>query len=212
MHIVAVVHDKASDVMLENQDPVISSGTLLKLRWSPESVLPVEPADSYTVDIILREYNNTSREWVFTDIARDIPNTGYVEISAPNFAMPNSFNDSVTSAIIQIGVSESMSELQSRKRGLFSAIGRAIKKIVKFTVMVVKAIFIDPLLRAGCEIWELFQSRQSTQRTLASLPPCPCTDSEIREQRGIFEEEDLGEGFRNFFHPGSSSCFRQRNP
>ena len=72
MHTVAVVHDKATDVMLENQDPVISSGTLLKLRWSPESVLPVEPADSYTLDIILREYNNTSREWVFTDIARDI--------------------------------------------------------------------------------------------------------------------------------------------
>ena len=148
-------------------------------------------------------------------IAKSIPNTGYAEISVPDFGLPKSYNDSVTSGVIQIGVSESVGGLQNRKRGFLSALGKAIKTIAKYTritVIIKKAVYIDPLLRLGCEAWGLSQSRESAQQILASLPPCPCTDSEIREQRSVFEEEDLGEGFRDFFHPGSSSCFRQRNP
>ena len=215
--IFTVVHDIASEVKLESQDPVISSGTVVKLRWSPQDILPMEAADSYTVDITLREYNRTSQEWMFTDIAKNVPNTGYAEVVSPNFVSPENYNDSITIALIQIGVSESTGELQNRsKRGFFSkifrAVGKAIKKIVKFTVKVVKAVFVDPLLRLGCEAWGFFQSSERTRQILASLPPCPCTVSEIRTQRNVFEEEDLGEGFRDFFHPGSSNCFRQRNP
>ena len=142
-----MVHDKATDVMLENQHPFISSGTPLKLRWSPQSVLPFEPANSFAVDIFLREYNHTSDEWVFTLIANGIPNTGYAEISAPDLGLPKSYNDSVTSAIIQIGVSETVSGLQNRKRGLLSALlGKAIKTIAKYTgITVVKKAIKDTL-------------------------------------------------------------------
>ena len=181
----------------------------------------MEAPDSYTVDITLREYNSTSQEWVFTDIARDVPNTGYAEVVTPEFVPPENYNDSVTSAVIQIGVSKSTSEVQNRKRSLSSkilkAIGKTVVRVLKFTVKVlVKKRFREPLFRLGCEAWRLFQSSDTTQQLLATLPPCPCTVSEIRNQRNTYEEEDLGGFvgglFRDFFHPGSSNCFRQRNP
>ena len=138
-----MANDKDSEINFENEDPVVSSGTMIKLRWSPESILPVEPADSYRVDITLREFNNTSQGWVFTDIAKDLQNTGYAEVS------PENYDDTVTSAVIQIGVSESTSEVQTVKRGIFSTF-KALKKILKFTVKVVKvvkAIPVDLLFR-----------------------------------------------------------------
>ena len=129
-----MAHDRASNVVFENQDPLISSGTMVKLRWSPQSILPIQPADSYTVDIKLREYNNTSKTWKFTDIARDVPNTGYIEVAAPEMVPSENYNESVTPAVIQIGISETSSELQVVKRGFFSKLFKGIKKaIISFT-------------------------------------------------------------------------------
>ena len=207
-----MVHNKASDVTLENQDPFISSGTILKLRWSPKCVLPVESADSYAVDIILREYNITSREWVFTDLAKDIPNTGYVEVVTPDFVSTKNYDDSFTSAIIQIGVSESNIVAQNRTHGLFS---KSLRAIAKHTVIiyVVKVVLVDPLLRQYCEDWASSQSREDALQTLAELPACPCTESEMRQERETFETDSgvLKAILRQYFHPGSCSCFRQRN-
>ena len=209
LYFIAVPNDKASEINFENEDPVVSSGTMIKLRWSPETILPVVPADSYRVDITLREFNNTSQGWVFTDIAKDLQNTGYAEVVAQEFVSPENYDDTVTSAVIQIGVSESTSDVQIVKRGIFSNLFKALKTIVIFTVKVVKAIFVDPFFRVGCEVWGAFQSSDNAQQILASLPPCPCTVSEIREQTNIFEEDNK---FISFYHPGSASCFRQRKP
>ena len=167
--------------------------TLLKLHWSPQNVLP---ADSYTVDIILREYNYTSREWVFTDIAKRVSSTGYIEVAVPNFISLSGYNNSATSALIQIRVNGFFSGIQNDKH-------RWLPIIKNIGTMV-----LDFLLRAGCELWEQFQSRQSAQQTLVSLPPCPCTESEIREKRSVFEEQSHASWN---FHPGSRACFRQRN-
>ena len=210
-----MVHDRASEVEFESKDPVISSGSALKLHWSPQDILPIEIAEGFTVDITLREYNSTSQEWMFTDIATDVPNTGYAEVVTPEFVSPENYNDSVTSGVIQIGVSKSTSEVQNRKRSIFSKILKGIRKVVKFTVKVlVKKLIKDFVFRLGCEAWGLFQSSDTTEQILADLPPCPCTVSEIRNQRNTYEEEGgfVGGLSRRIFHPGSSNCFRQRNP
>ena len=216
----AVVHDIASEVKFESKDPVISSGSVVKLRWSPQDILPIEIAEDYTVDITLREYNSTSQQWVFTDIATDVPNTGYAKVVTPTFVSSENYNDLVTSGVIQIGISKSTIEEQNRKRSLSSkfilkAIGKTVRK---FTIkLVVIKLIKDVVFRLGCEAWTLSQSRDKTQQIMATLPTCPCTESEIREKRGTYKDskEDLGEFLdgllRNFFHPGSSSCFRQRN-
>ena len=204
-----VVHNKAADVTFENQDPFISSGTVLKLHWSPKSVVPFVSIDSYTVDFVLREYNNTSHEWVFTDLAKDIPNTGYVEVVTPDFVSPENYNDFFTSAIIQIGVSESNFVAQGRKREVFS-----LRAIAKYTVIiyVVKVVLVDPLFRQLCDEWADTQSREQALQILASLPACPCNESEILKNRETFEKDTglVNAILRLYFHPGSCSCFRQR--
>lgn len=211
-----VFHDMAAEVKFESKDPVISSGSVLKLYWSPQDILPIETAGGYTVDITLREYSRTPEKLMFTDIATDVPNTGYAEVVTPTFVSSENYNNSVTSGVIQIGVSKSTIEAQDRKRSIFSRLNilKAIgKRVLKFTakVPVIKQIGKHSL-RQGCEEWALSQSSDRTRQILASLPPCPCSLSEIRNQRDTYEEEDLGELFREFFHPGSSNCFRQRNP
>ena len=209
-----VVHDIASEVEFESKDPVISSGSVLKLHWSPQDVLPIEIAEGYTVDITLREYNSTSQEWVFTDIATDVPNTGYAEVVTPAFVSSENYNDSLTLAVIQIGVSKSTSEVQNRKRSLLSNILKGIGKVLKFTRrVVVKKLIKDILFRLGCEAWGLSQSRDTAEQILSTLPPCPCTEREILNQGNKYEEGGfLSRLFLPFFHPGSDKCFRQRNP
>ena len=185
-----MVHDEVSEATIKNKD-LMTSRTLLKLHWSPKNVLPNEPADSYTVDIILHEYNYTTQEWVLTNIATGVSNTGYIEVIVPDFVFPKGYNTSVLSAIIEI-----------RKSKLFSGSQNCfLSELLTY------------MLQGCCEAWGSFQSRESAEQILASLPPCPCTVSEIRKQKSVFEEETGfgAEFFRNFFHPGSSSCFRQSN-
>ena len=213
-------HQTGFDVSFENIEPVISSKSVIKLRWLPESILPVEPADSYTVDISLREFNATLQEWHVTDIiATDLPNTGYAEVTAPEFNVTDNYNDTVSLVVVEVGVSEaSINEVQTRKRGIFSKIFKAIKRvgkrIVKQTVRLVKTVAkavysltVGLFLRAGCEVWGSLEDDEIGQQILRELPPCPCTERQIRQQMNLFEEENTGQ---NFFHPGTSSCFRQR--
>ena len=206
-----VSHDKAAGVMVEN-DSVITSGDTVKLRWTPEAILPTEPSNSYTINIMLREYDQESGRWIYTELANNMPNLGLIEIAVPE-RTPKSDNDTATPAVFQIGVSESSSETQLHKRGIFYKIIKGIVKAVKFvTKVVVLAVstVIEPARRLACEAWGLFQSRATSQQILSRLPPCPCTVAEIRALGSGFEEENSG--VSKIFHPGSDVCFRQRNP
>ena len=212
-----MAHDKASTVIFENQDPFISSLTVLKLRWSPQSILPIQPANSYTVDIILREYNITSQEWKFTSLAKNVPNTGYIEVTVPEMAPAENYNDSVVPAVVQISVSKSSSDqlLQSRKRGLLRRI--AVETIAILTkVLISIALPNDLETRLFCEVWGLTQSRKLAQQIAAELPPCPCTENDIESpgSRDTFTKEErvFAEGLQRVFHPDAKSCFRERNP
>ena len=205
-----MAHDEAAEVTLENELPLIESGTMLKLRWSPQSIVPILPADSYTVDIVLREYNNTLQKWVFVDIARNVPNTGYTEVAAPNMEAASDLPDSVAPAVIQIGVSN----IQFHKRSIFP--DSVVDAIAFFTKVALRlALPNDKVLRAFCEAWGLTQSPDTVQQIAESLPPCPCTQSEIESTAGrsrFFKEEGLlAEGLQKVFHPDSDSCYRQRN-
>ena len=190
---ITVLHEKVSEATLKNIHPLTSN--LLKLHWSPLNVLPVEPADNYAVnvDIVFREYNYTSQEWAFTDIAKGVSSTDYIKVPVPDFIPPKSYNNSALSAIIQIRVNRFFSWSQNGEQGWLLVFGKAI---------------LDAVLQSCCIVWELFQSKESAEKMLADLPPCPCTVSEIQEQRSIFENESHTDWN---FHPGSHSCFRQRN-
>ena len=200
-------HDKTEEVNIEN-GTLITSGGLVKVHWSPESILPIEKSDSYNVDIMIRQYNDTSRKWTVTDIAKDVPNVGYMEVAIPEFDPPQTNDDSLFPAVIQVGVSESITDTQRRKRGFFSDIAKAVLRAVgHFTralILVISPI-TEVIGRAACELWGLTQSREEALQTLADLPPCPCTVAAISGRD--FEEEGISSVL---FHPNSDRCFRER--
>ena len=202
-----VAHDKIEEVKIEN-DTLITSGELVKVHWTPESILPIEKPDSYNVDIMIRQYNNMTRKWTVTDIVKDVTNEGYMEVIIPEFDPPQTDDDSLNPAVIQVGVSESTSEVQRRKRGLFSDIAktvlRAVGHLTRVLILVTHPVS-ELIRRAACELWGLTQSREDALQTLDSLPPCPCTVAAING--GDFEEERITSVL---FHPNSDKCFRER--
>ena len=197
--------------MVEN-GPVVTGGEMVKLRWSPEAILPTEPPDSYSISIMLREYDQQSDEWIYTELAEDVLNTGFIEIAVPERVSKNA-NESVAPAVFQIGVSESSSDGQIQKRGLFSKIVKAVKKVIKIVtkvIPVVRSPVFEISRRLACETWGFFQSRERSQQILSQLPPCPCTVPEIEAPGSGFEQENSF--VSSIFHPGSDKCFRQRRP
>lgn len=203
-------HEKASGVSIEN-DPIIASGNMVRLQWSPEDILPTESSNSYTINVVLREYDKDSDKWIYTELAEDVPNTGIIEVAVPERS-PKNDNDSGAPVVFQIAVSESSSETQLRKRGIFSKILKNVLRGITFVtkvVVLVKYPKSELLRRRACKVWGLTQSREATQQILTELPPCPCTVAEIPTSEARFKEEGITSVI---FHPDSDRCFRQRNP
>ena len=193
---VSVAHDKAAEVVIES-DPVLIGGNLVQLRWSPESIVPVEQPESYNVDITIRQYNNHSREWTTTDIVARVPNNGFIEVTIPEFDPSESVEDSICPVVIQIsGISSDMMFIST----LFSSIS-----IFTRVAFLVKDEVSELARRSACEEWGLTQSRDEALETLASLPPCPCTVAAVSGRE--FEEEGIES---LIFHPNSNRCFRER--
>ena len=209
-----MAHDKASEVVLENEDPFITNGTVLKLRWTPEDIFPLEEASSYTVDVMLREFNSMSQKWEVMEVGKDLPNSGYAEVVAPDFKPPGSETDRIDPAVIEIVVNI---DTQVRKRAILPILFEIAKYVVRRTVVkYVKKIVEEIPLRIACEAWGLTQSREAVQQIAASLPACPCTEAAISAgdgRRTFYKQEGIAEAvYRYYLHPDSSSCFRQRNP
>ena len=209
-----MAHDKASEIILENEDPFITNGTVLKLSWAPEEIFPLEEASSYTVDVMLREFSSMSQKWEVMEVAKDLPNTGHAQVVTPDFSPPGSEADAVTPAVIEIVVSR---ETQSRKRVVFPLFFQFAKYVVRRTIVKYVKKVIDELpRRIACEAWGLTQSGQDTQQIAAALPACPCTESAISTgdgRRTFYKQEGIIEAvYQHYLHPDSNSCFRQRRP
>ncbi|CAI8023305.1 Sushi domain-containing protein 2, partial [Geodia barretti] len=204
----SVPHERAAGVSIET-NPLITSGDMVRLRWSKEAILPTERHDRYTINVALGEYDENSAKWVYTELAKDMPNTGYIEIAVPERS-PKADNDSGSPVVFQIGVSESSTETQIRKRGIFRNI---IKNVIRGITFVTKVYILvkypktEVIRRAACELWGLAESREASLQILSELPPCPCTVSEINGN--IFKQESIASVI---FHPDSDKCFRQRMP
>ena len=123
----------------------------------------------------------------------------------------------------------------TNKSGLFSdiilnKIGRLGLRIIKQTPMrIIKKFIRQTAQRAACEAWALLQDDNVGEQINSRLPPCSCTAEGARAPNSGFEEEKLSsvvkvvskvqnflgtttadDAFRNFFHPGAVSCYRQR--
>ena len=220
---------------------------MIKVRWSPVSLLPMESPDTYTVDIDLIEMNaNTGDSKEPVSLATDVPNNGVKDVRMPaiNTVDGNVWENSASPAVVRVSVSNRTLNQVSRKR-VVGLVGRLAYKLARYAaVRYVRKLARQLIQRATCELWAATEPPSIGQDILARLPPCPTRIRDIRLPTSGFKEERLSslspvigeiqttighlelpvvgtvgthvgytvidDKFREFFHPGTTSCFRQR--
>ena len=138
-------HDRAATIVVENNH-ILKSGDMVKLHWSPGSILPTEQRDSYTIDVVLRTYDEESRTWISTDLATNVPNSGYIEVLLPEQS-PKSDNESGVPTVFLVRVSEPSTETQISKRGIFSKLIKNVIRAITFVTRVWLCLFYFLQLR-----------------------------------------------------------------
>ena len=230
-------YTKAFEVYIGNEDLVFATGTSVRVQWSPESIFPMESQDSYTVDIDLLELSTRTRRWQkLKTLAFNVPNTGVANVPIAEVEEEDRLRLSYSPVIVRVGLSnastnETETTIQRRSiSGVFRAIGRAALKIVKNSpVRYLKKLARQAVQRLLCEAWSALQPQDTGNMVMSRLPPCPRRIRDIRAPNSGFTEERLSsvvpvvgrvqdffgatiidDGFRNYFHPGTTNCFRQR--
>lgn len=193
---------------------------MANISWNPSSLVISElmVATDVKVDISLWTYNDVAgilEETIM--LATDLPNSGFTSISLSDSlasALPSSDYDLHT-AMLKVAVNSSTTHVSARSnrsldmakfRKILSDIGQfgnrtllSLRNNIASSLESVKA-------RLSCEAW----ATTTRQVPIRSIPPCPCTVSDAAND-DRFEIEDSPEFSRSFFHPDSSSCYRQAN-
>ena len=233
----AVSIARAHEVYLANMDQLYLSNTEVNVQWSPESIFPMEPPNSYAVDIDLLELSIETGTWTrLTTLGTDLPNNGVATVRIPSIQTEdNRFESAISSIVIQVSLSaNSTNEGRLIKRGIFSSLLRRLGQFGLATSRNSPMRFLRNLpspvdQRNFCELWSALQPPNIGQTILNRLPPCPRRARDARRPNSGFTEERFSshipivgtiqnylgttlvdDAFRTFFHPDTASCFRQR--
>ena len=242
-----VSYMKSYDVYLGNNDLLFSEGSLIEVNWSPVSIFPMEPPNTYNVDIDLIEMNIATENFKkLLSLASDIPNTGSMTVRMPNVEEAELWQDSISPVIVQVSISNNTINEARKKRNTASGIlTRLAYKVARYApVRYVKKLARQATQRIACEAWGMLESPNIAQDILNRLPPCPSRIRDIMTPNSGFTEERLSslspvigeiqtaignlnlpgvgrigdhlgytvidDKFREFFHPDTTNCFRQR--
>ena len=226
-------YEKAFEVFVESEEPVFETGTIVTVYWSPQTIFPIADPQTYRVDITIREFDTNTGEWnTLATLESDLPNNGEAKVTIPELPTVETLEDSIKPVVIEVGVSST--SMTDTKRGLLSnvlsKIGQFGLRILRQAPMrIIKRLIRQSAQRLVCEAWALTQSDNIGTQINNRLPPCPCTADRARAPNSGFREERLSsvvkvigrvqeffdttiidDAFRNYFHRGTASCYRQR--
>ena len=188
---------------------LIEDNDMLKLTWNPEDVLPnMDNPREYFLDIVLYILDMNSNTWTVSEVLADnVANDGSHDI------IFRSDFETVQPAAIQVCAKPP--DLITGK-GLGSALLAGLRVGLWTGVAYVAG---SAVLRYKCNEWLDTQRPGIGEEILARLPFCPRTMDEANQPNSGFEEEKLSSYigfsafdniFREFFHPDTKSCFRQK--
>ena len=205
--------DEASMVNSNNElnsnnevDIFFVSNDMVEISWDEDSLLPPSIAEelsvAVTVDIQLFELNTETGSTQFVmSLASNISNTGQYSVMIP------SMYDEMSTAVFQVTIAEVVSASLEILPEYVETIFNQIKgQIAQWSHGVY--VFASNSVRDKCDEWCENEPEGIGEDILQRLPPCPPTVAQARAD-SVFEEEDLGDTFREIFHPNTSSCFRQ---
>ena len=223
-----VSYTRAFEVYIANTDLILSSDTMVQVQWSPESIFPMEAPDNYNVDIELLEMDIESGSWrKMATLGADLPNNGIANVQIPTIQEENtSIESSISPVIIQVALSDSSTGRRAPTT-LLERLGRFAQKTIRNSPMrFLKKLARQAAQRALCELWCALQPPNIGEEILNRLPPCPTRIRDARAPNSGFTEERLSshipinignylsslvdDAYRQFFHPNTASCFRQR--
>ncbi len=209
-----------ADVDFDYPSPLLLPDESFGVTWDPEDILPLPVIDdtlSFTVDIILYEFNLDSGLWVeLQDLATDVPNTGERQVTIQ--AIEDNSRElpdvcPIAIAVVVSGESTSLSSNSKQGIDLLALIQRAagtVKKWARQAYAIVNEVG-KALFRQKCYSWsrgEFPWPKIDGQEILRRLPPCPPNAQKARQDPQF--EIDEHKSLISFFHPDADSCFRQR--
>ena len=207
--------------------------TTMRLTWDPQMILPVQDPSSYSVNVELYRFNLDTGGWIkFTDLARNVPNSGTLDsVTVPPIIDNQSGGRSQTdvhAVAIRVVVGEA-STAPSKRQTDTSLLGmlRPLRPLLIPSIWTGISYYYAPQffeqrpsddLRSLCDAWSRRQLPDIGNTIVERLPPCPCTEAQARSPNSGFVEDRLSSSigitsfddhWRTFFHPRTTSCFRQ---
>ena len=211
---------------------------MIKIYWSPQSIFLLVNHSSYTVDINLQLLDLDTGEWkTIATLASDLTNNGIAEVTIPNIQELETYEHPAYPVVIEVGVSTASIAI-TRKRDLTSnilnKIGRAALHIAKKTAMRlifsnVLTVGVSAVQRLMCEEWAQYEEENIGQKIKTRVEKCPCREEQarrderfkpddtpssrydtIKEIQDFFRIPIIDYLWRNFFHPGTEICYRQK--
>ena len=228
-----VPFEKAFEILVESEEPVFETGSIVTVYWSPQNIFPLVDMDSYTVDITLRELNTVAGEWnKLAVLASNLPNNGSAIITIPEYSTVENLEQSITPVVVEVGVSSTFTAENSSSlfpNVLFKVNQLGLQILRQAPMRILRRLIGQHAQRLACETWALNQSDSIGTQINIGLPPCPCTADHARVPSSGFKEERfssivkvdgnvqdysgtaiIDDAFWNYFHPGAASCFRER--
>ena len=202
IHLPVSPQDVSDAVEIESEEFAVKVGEKFNVTWNPSSFVEDSlGVDGVRVDIALYRYTDQD-EWEETPLAMDLPNSGRTSLTIPEPDLSES--NSIDPVLIQVRVNASRTIQSSRSKRIPLA---ALPILWKFTKLAV-IYYAKSSIRArlACEAWYLTDPGINARR----LPPCPCDTSQASNDDRFVQE--TADSLRKFFHRGSGSCYRQRNP
>ncbi len=198
-----MAYDDGVRIEYDTDNVLFQPNNTVGLTWSPDAVVPVLEPTSYTVNIGLYCFNESTNEWDFVvTLASDLSNTGSAMVTLPN---PTSI-PIVCSISIQITVAQAVGEPVMRRQ----IDGNVLDSILELGAIAIWGpigyLARSLAIRTLCEVWCTQQPVGIGTDLTAQVEPCPTTAAQARADRRFEMENQLISGT---FHPGSSSCFRQ---
>ena len=193
LHIVSF--EDGAEVQLQMDDTFFQAGSSLVVTWVPDSVLPVEDPDSYTVEITLHCLDLSSGDQTeVATLATGIANSGSAQVTIPPVA-------SVSDV--------SMCSVRVTAATVTSAASTTLLRRVVALWSPVRYLVVSLGLRVSCYAWYKAQPAGTGAKLLAAVMPCPNTVDQARADTRFSPDNPVTS---RIFHRGSESCFRQNVP
>ena len=228
----AVSFLNAYEVYVPNTDLLFSSGAGVRVEWSPESVLPLETPNNYEVDIDLIELDTATGQWnKLASLGTRLPNNGDADVHIPNIHIENTLQRSVSAVVVQVSLNTTSIDVANSGSDFLARLGQNnLKTTINSPVRFLKKFEDQEVQRRLCGEWSRLQSQTSIDTAVTQIPRCPVKIENARAPNSGFKVEKIlsfipivgrirhfdntlvDDVYQQYFHPKTTTCFRQRLP